>query len=317
MVIIQLMGGLGNQLQQYAFYRKLNKCGIEAKIDTSWYGADVQKNMAAPRTMEIKRLGGIEFEEASSKEVARLIGDKSLSGKFRRKMFPNTIKIFEENSRVFVPEFFDSVVVNRNIKDIYTKAHFACEYYYADILEDLRNEVSFPLEQASNSQQIKELAEKMSDTESVSIHIRRGDYLDDINAKYYGGICTEEYYESAVKYLVENAGANRFFIFSDDKDYATDFAHRLMKKKNSEITAEVIDINHGDDSMFDIYLMSRCRHNITANSTFSFWGARFNAYEDKIMIRPTKHINQQPFDSSDMKKWWAGWTFVSPEGKIY
>lgn len=317
MVIIQMMGGLGNQLQQYAFYKKLNKCGIETKIDTSWYEDDVQKSMAAPRKLEIKALEGVEFEEATKKEVSDLIGDRSLTGKIRRKLFPKSVKVFEENSRIFVPEIYDGIVNKKTIKNIYTRAHFACEYYYADILEDLRGEISFPVSNSSNYSKIKELAKRMNDTDSVSVHIRRGDYLDDINAKYYGGICTDEYYEAAVKYIIEKTGADYFFIFSDDTDYAVDFANKLMNTGNGKITAEVVDINHGDDSMFDIYLMSQCHHNITANSTFSFWGARFNSFDGKIMIRPTKHINQQPFDIEDMRVWWKGWTFISPTGDCY
>lgn len=344
MIIIQMMGGLGNQLQQYAFYRKLNKCGIETKIDTSWYSEEVQRDMAAPRTLEIKRLKGVSFEEASTEEVYQLTGIAPLNGsdhlskiapimgKLRRKLLPGTVKVFEENSRIFVSEIYDGIVNKKTIKDLYTKAHFACEYYYADILEDLRKEVSFPINEAKNYQKIVEMAKEMQSTNSVSVHIRRGDYLDDINAKYYGGICTEEYYEAAVKHVIESAGADSFYIFSDDIPYAEDFAQRIAKIATADreagaveaeevtangIKAKVINLNHADDSMFDIYLMSQCRHNITANSTFSFWGARFNANEEKMMIRPTKHINQQPFDIEDMRIWWKGWTFVSPTGEVF
>lgn len=331
MIIIQMMGGLGNQLQQYAFYMKLNKCGIDAKIDTSWYSSDIQENMAAPRTLEIKRLKGVSFEEADAKEVSKLLGSVGAAGlgsekrigkiieKARRKFLPWTIHVFEENSRIFVPEIYDGVLIERNIRDLYTKAHFACEYYYADILEELREEISFPIEEAIDYQGIVDLSEEMMSTNSVSVHIRRGDYLDDLNMKYYGGICTEEYYEAAVKYIIEKTGADRFYIFSDDIAYAEDFACHLIgiDVNGLDLKARVVDINHGVDNMFDIYLMSRCKHNITANSTFSFWGARFNGNEKKIMIRPTKHINQQPFDAEDMKIWWKGWTLISPEGVIF
>lgn len=340
MIIIQMMGGLGNQLQQYAFYRKLNQYGIEAKIDTSWYSNENQKNMAAPRPLEIKRLKGVNFEEASPEEVSHLTGiapkgsDTSLKiaylvGKLRRKLLPGTIKVFEENSRIFVPEIYDGIIKNQTIKNLYTRAHFACEYYYTDILEDLRQEVEFPIEESENYEAIINLAKEMQNTNSVSIHIRRGDYLDDINAKYYGGICTDQYYEAAVEYMIEKAGADSFYIFSDDISYAEDFAKSITEtysktiapgtkeQRTDSIKAKVIDINRGSDSMFDIYLMSRCHHNITANSTFSFWGARFNSNPEKMMIRPTKHINQQPFDIDDMRIWWKGWTFVSPIGEIF
>ena len=78
----------------------------------------------------------------------------------------------------------------------------------------------------------------------------------------------------------------------------------------------MVDINHGRDSFYDIWLMSNCRHNICANSTFSFWGARLNENEDKIMIRPTIHKNSQIFVKKEMEELWRGWRFINPKGQI-
>ena len=77
-----------------------------------------------------------------------------------------------------------------------------------------------------------------------------------------------------------------------------------------------VDWNTGKDSFYDIYLMSCCRHNICANSTFSFWGARLNGNEDKIMIRPAKHKNSQVFDRTQMEELWKGWTFIDENGRM-
>ena len=132
--------------------------------------------------------------------------------------------------------------------------------------------------------------------------------------KIFGNICTDAYYDAALELAVKN-GAERFFIFSEDEEYAGSFTQKIRDKYQKE--AEYININKGDDSCYDIYLMSLCNINICANSTFSFWGARLNDHPDKLMIRPTKQKNSQTFDENEMKKLWEGWTFVDPEGRVY
>ena len=117
----------------------------------------------------------------------------------------------------------------------------------------------------------------------------------------------EDEVDVALELVKEKRPDCHFFLFSDDSAYAAE------KYTGSEYT--VVDINHGRDSYYDIYLMSLCRHNICANSTFSFWGARLNDHEDKIMIRPTIHKNSQVFEKEEMERLWESWRFVSPQGK--
>ena len=119
----------------------------------------------------------------------------------------------------------------------------------------------------------------------------------------------EEYYESALDYMKEKMEHPHFFLFSDDTAYVKEHY------QGEEYT--IVDINHGDDSFYDMYLMSRCEGNICANSTFSFWGARLNARTDKIMIRPTVQKNSQVFDEAQMKDLWKNWIFVSPQGTLF
>jgi len=129
------------------------------------------------------------------------------------------------------------------------------------------------------------------------------------NAAMFGNICTEEYYESALDYMKEKIEDPHFFIFSDDTAYVRE--HYQWEEYT------IVDINHGDDSFYDMYLMSRCEGNICANSTFSFWGARLNGRTDKIMIRPTIQKNSQVFDEVQMKDLWKDWVFIDPQGKQY
>ena len=99
-----------------------------------------------------------------------------------------------------------------------------------------------------------------------------------------------------------------FYVFSDDSVYAKN------AYPGKEFT--VVDWNTGKNSLFDMQLMSCCGHNICANSTFSFWGARLNPSPDKVMIRPSKHKNSQNIVPEEMKKLWDGWVLIDGKGTV-
>lgn len=297
MIIIEVAGGLGNQLQQYALYKKFQSLGKEVRLDISWFREENQSRMLAKRELELNYFEGLEYKICTLKEKEKLAGGGGRAGKLRRKLLPFTIHHMREES-IYHPELL-------SYSDMYISGYFACEKYYADILPKLRESIRFP--QSSNPLNYA-LAEEMKSCNSVSMHIRRGDYLDDKNREMFGGICTEEYYEQAIKMIKEEVPDARFYIFSDDAAY--------VKGKYQGEDYTVVDINHGRDSFYDIWLMSNCRHNICANSTFSFWGARLNENEDKIMIRPTIHKNSQIFVKKEMEELWRGWRFINPKGQI-
>lgn len=296
MIIIQVAGGLGNQLQQYALYRKFVRMGKEARLDISWFSEENQKEVLKKRELELEYFDRLIYEICNPEDKVRLIGNDLLSGRLRRKLMPFTVRWFKE-SGMYHPEIFD-------FDDMYISGYFACEKYYGDILYDLREKIQFPV---SSNPLNEKMAEEMKERNSVSVHIRRGDYLDPENAVMFGNICTDRYYEAAINLVKKLVPGAHFYLFSDDIAYAG------RKYQGSEYT--VVDINHGKDSFYDIWLMSQCRHNICANSTFSFWGARLNGNDDKIMIRPTIHKNSQVFDKKEMGQLWQGWKFINPQGK--
>lgn len=298
MVIIQVAGGLGNQLQQYALYRKFVRLGKEARLDLSWFlSKDQRGKVLAERELELKHFDRLIYEPCTPEEKARLIGAEGIAGKLKRKLFPGSIRWFHE-SKMYHPELL-------NMEDMYISGYFACEKYYADILYDLREKINFPI---SDNPANLQMAEEMQQCESVSVHIRRGDYLDSENRSMFGNICTKDYYKGAFSYIREKCKSPHFYVFSDDIPY--------VEKHYAEEAYTIVDINHGKDSFYDMWLMSNCKHNICANSTFSFWGARLNPSENKMMIRPTIHKNSQVFEKKEMEELWSGWEFISPDGKI-
>lgn len=297
MIIIEVAGGLGNQLQQYALYRKFLSLGKDARLDVSWFEAENQGKMLARRELELQLFDRLPYCVCTPEEKAALVGGAGLAGKLKRKLFPSVIHCFHE-SQIYHPELL-------GYEHMYIKGYFACEKYYADILDDLRREIHFP---ESRNSLNNEMCRDIQSCDSVSLHIRRGDYMDPDNQALFGNICTDAYYEQAISMIKKRRPNARFYIFSDDIPY--------VKQKYSGKEYMVVDINHGRESFYDIWLMSNCKHNICANSTFSFWGARLNGNNEKIMVRPTIHKNGQIFMKEEMEALWKGWRFIDPEGKI-
>ena len=308
MIIIEVTGGLGNQLQQYAIYRKFVMMGVEARLDVSWFNeaqmtqSDKAKGasgipVVTKRQLELRKFDRILFEACSEEDKRRLIGADGIEGMFRRKLLPFTVRRFQE-TEMYHPEIF-------TFEDMYISGYFACEKYFADIMYDLRSKIQFP---PSDNIRNHELAMEMRWCNSVSVHVRRGDYLKPENAEMFGNICTDAYYEAAINLMKEKVEDAHFYIFSDDVDY--------VREKYVGEEYSIVDLNHGKDSFYDMWLMINCNHNICANSTFSFWGARLGKYADKIKIRPTIHKNSQVFIKEEMEDLWKGWLFISPEGKL-
>ena len=304
MIIIRLMGGLGNQMQQYALYRKFISLGKEASLDTSWYVNEASRT-DTPRGLELGRFVCADFETADE-EAVRSIMNPGIMTRIRTKLNPSASRYIHESS-MYQPEIFD-------MDDCLLEGYWSADRYYADILSDLREKFDFaPLLDAdpAKTAQIDDVKKSIEAAPfSCSVHIRRGDYLKPGISDLFGGVSTEAYYETAFAYIRDEHPDVNFFIFSDDPGY--------VREKYADATdCAVIDVNHGPDSLFDIYLMSLCDAHICANSSFSFWGARLDERrEDALCIRPAIHMRSQVFDEDLMHDLWKNWILIDPEGKF-
>lgn len=297
MVIIHVMGGLGNQLYQYAFYEKLKKMGKEVKLDTYAYEEAVGEEREW-RKLELDRFPSISYEKATAMDRQLLLdNNSSLMAKVRRKLFGRNNKTVSE-TRDYMPEIFA-------MDDVYLYGFWNCEKYYEDEAQLLQQKIQFP---KSDNPKNVDCMEKMQHEHAVSLHIRRSDYLTVADGKRYMGICTEKYYQAAIAYIRKRVENPVFYIFSDDVAYC--------KEHYQEENMHIVDWNTGEDSLFDMQLMSCCKHNICANSTFSMWGARLNANPDKIMIRPLHHDNYETTSAEEIQEMWKQWILIDPKGKI-
>lgn len=152
--------------------------------------------------------------------------------------------------------------------------------YYIGCEQEIRE--AFAWNKGLLSEKTNEVAAAINNCNSVSIHIRRGDYLSPWN-KGLGEVCDAAYLERAIAYIRFHLENPHFFIFSDDKEW--------VKENMAGDDVTIVDHNYGTDSWQDMYLMSQCKHQILANSSFSWWSAFLNVNEGKIIVAP--------------KRWWA------------
>ena len=297
MIIIHVMGGLGNQLYQYALYEKFKFLGKEVKLDLFAYKG-AQGEEKEWRSFELEWLDGVAYEICTEDE-RRLFLDNSMKfiDRVRRKLIGRREKTVKEDAD-YMPEIF-------SMDNVYLYGFLNCEKYYIDIIPELQEKIKFP---PRTNPRNRHTMQAMRQENAISIHIRRDDYLTVADGKRYMGICTEAYYNCAIDYISERVENPIFYIFSDD----TAYAKRIYNKNNMC----VVDWNTGKDSLYDMELMRCCKHNICANSTFSMWGARLNTNPKKIMIRPLHHDNYETTDTETMHQNWPGWILIDAMGVV-
>jgi hypothetical protein len=272
---VLLFNGLGNQMSQYAFY--LSKKKINPDIKCLYFASkyDDQHN-----GFELNRIFNIRIYKGFKYYVYFYIyciysnrDRKGFIGKLNRKIskYLNINVIYEKSYA------FDSELLLKKTSGIsYFWGGWHNEKYFNEINSDISRIFSFKI--SNSDTRILNLQREICSKISVSIHIRRGDYLNNNIAYIFGGICDLEYYKRAIDFIKLKTDNPYFYIFSDDKNW--------VKENFSMPNSEIVDFNYGEDSWKDMYLMSLCKHNINANSTFSWWAAWLNKNNNKIVIVP-------------------------------
>lgn len=247
---IILQGGLGNQMFQYALALSLRYEGIDVQLDTSLYDSLKMHN-----GYELERVFGIREPVIKQKWIHTLW---RISNRFD---IPYLIK--RDNFK-----YDNSIYTTRAL---YYNGYWQNEHYFKYIEKIVREFFQFKGLDNRN----KEFACEISQKNSVSIHIRRGDYAD-----FGMTIINREYYAKAILNITERVGNPYFYVFSDDMKEAKLLMGCL------DVPFQIVDFNLGADSYKDMYLMSKCHHNIIANSSFSWWAAWLNDNSYKIIIAP-------------------------------
>jgi hypothetical protein len=260
MIIVKILGGLGNQLFQYAASKALAiRNNSELAVDASWY------DTVDPNYRDVKLFNfNVTSKLAEKKELSRY-----RIGKIIAKILPQVQgNIFTEKNPGFQPELLE-------LKgDWYLDGYFQSEKYFKAIEETIRREITLKY---SLEDKYPEISTKIKNTNSVSVHIRRGDYLMAKHQTMHP-ICTPEYYADAVGRIKNSIADPVLFFFSDDIEW-------VKENLKFDLPAEYVSSPDMKDYE-EMLLMSRCKHQITANSSFSWWGAWLNSNPAKIVIAP-------------------------------
>ncbi len=264
MIIARLDGGLGNQMFQYAAARALaERHDTELGLDLRVYDGPSQFDYGLDHFAITGRiLDGSELPPSrKANRIRYLMWRAGLVG-------PDFL---DQKDDAFQDGFLAAK------PDTYLRGYWQSERYFADVAEIIRNE--FRITTPATPENLT-LADQIRSSNSVSMHIRRGDYVSDPLANATHGLCTMEYYTAALEKVSQATGAlPHVFAFSDDPSWA---------RENLEIGAPftVVDLNDSDHQYEDLRLMSICRNHIIANSSFSWWGAWLNGDETKTVVAP-------------------------------
>ena len=272
MIIVKLIGGLGNQLFQYSLGRSLaQKKNVQLKLDISGF-QEYKLHAYGLSHFNVKETFAMNEEIAKFQKYKRIPGKKSF---LYNKLIANKNKYFQERQFHFDKGVFD---VSDNC---YLVGDWQTEKYFKNIEDIIRKEITVKTPQTGKD---AEIAKKTEEVNSVSIHIRRGDYANDLTTKDYFGIFGPEYYQKAMKIIAEKVKNPHLFVFSDDHDWV---------KKNIVLPypTTYVDHNNADKNYEDLRLMSGCKHFIIANSSFSWWGAWLSQNPNKLVVGPKKWFN--------------------------
>lgn len=268
-VITRLNGGLGNQLFQYAAGLALaERLGVPLKLDLSEFDS------YRLRRYELDKFN-ISAEIASAEETAGFIINPSRFQRFYSRLAISLSLRF--NRIAFRQIRFEYDEAFGKIRyPMYLNGYWQSEKYFKPVENKLRTELQLVDKLGGESQAI---FEEILECPAVSLHIRRGDYISNPSAALVHGVCSLEYYHSAVHHVAALVENPQFFVFSDDPQWA---------RANLKIGYRVkfVEANGPDRGVEDMWLMKSCNHHIIANSSFSWWGAWLNDSIDKIVIAP-------------------------------
>jgi len=286
MIIVKLMGGLGNQLFQYAAARRLSiHHNTPLKLDIGFFKNDLL------RSYDLSHFC-IQGEFASTEEIAALKWAPrnsltkfslvyrpihAIERNFRRSIF------YERKLRPYDPNILNTP------PNVYLDGYWQSEKYFSDVEGIIGHEFTF---RDVLDDRNRKVAEEISNTQSVSVHIRRGDLVSDPKNRIFAS-CSQDYYYRCAAMIAERVANPHFYIFSDDSNWV---------KANLHLDDATTFVTHNDAAKAheDLRLMSLCKHHIIANSSFSWWGAWLGTNPNKVVFAPNRWFNDPSFDTRDL-----------------
>jgi len=283
MIVVKLMGGLGNQMFQYATgYTVAKRHNVPLKLDASFLNQD-PNGAWTKRTFELS-VFGIELTEPTKQELDQFLVQAGRLKRMIHKFLPNHSKYhyLAEKGQGFL-ELHHSFTANT-----YLEGFWQNEKYF---LEQRHALIKLFQPQLPKPNVILNLSEIIQANLTVSLHVRHGDYLTQPGASEFHGVCDMNYYTKAIEWMSQKLGPFHLIIFSDDPTWC---------KKHFNHPFEQTIVEHKEHAVWDLFLMSNCQHHIIANSSFSWWGAWLNPNRNKLVVMPKQWFKAQTADEIDI-----------------
>lgn len=271
------MGGLGNQMFQYAAGLSVaERLGTELRMDLSWF--DSLAEVDTPR-----------FYELDNFNLKQEFADKN-DFVLKNDGFKNRIiNIGKKQLDLYIePQFNYSDKFLKIKNNTYIEGYFQTEKYFNSIRDDVFD--SFALKNKASAKSAK-IIDQIKNSDSVSLHVRRGDYVSNKNANKFHGLIGEPYYKKAIALINKNIKNPKYFIFSDEIEWV---------KNSFDLPKNSVYITHNKSGAEDMRIMIECKHNIIANSSFSWWGAWLGQEKDKVVIAPRQWFLDSNVNTSDV-----------------
>ena len=284
-------GGLGNVMFIYALVCAYRQKGVKSFLFVS--DANLEHNgyeleKVFPNTSQWRGLNTMQKMYYSIMQKMRKLHYKKYHFPHKLLFFPfNKLHYFKEPVTYF-PQVFERLDRNE-----YLIGFFQSYKYFENCKDAIYQEFQFAENRLSEA--TKKMANLMHKSNSVSIHVRRGDYMNGYYYDMLGKVCDIGYYQRAIAEIKERVQNPQFFIFSDDKNYV---AQNLLIEN-----AIYVDFNSGINSWQDMYLMTQCNHHIIANSTFSWWGAWLDKHTNKVVVAPSRWFSFMGHDEIVPPEW--------------
>jgi hypothetical protein len=289
MVVSHILGGIGNQMFQYAAGRALSLTNSQRLLlDLSDFS-----NYRLHHGFELSRVFNVIAESAGASTVHEMLGWRA--SRVVKKVLRRPQFIWLRGKKFVAEPHFNYWPGLFNLTDdCYLFGYWQSERYFKSFESIIRRDFTFrePLTGLNSK-----LASEIAHTQSISLHVRRGDYVSDSKTGNIMAVCPLAYYRKAISYIAERVERPVFYVFSDDMAWV---------RQNLSVTfpCTYVDHNRRAESYRDMQLMSLCHHHVIANSSFSWWGAWLNPGTEKIVIAPQKWFANQT-DVRDLFP--AGW----------
>lgn len=281
-LIVSYYGGLGNQMFTYALYKLLEDKGKNIKADILHDYTQNTRDFELTKVFpDINICKANLYNKKNYRTIAPyMVGEKSF------------IYYIEPSVMNGVKSFADKRLLDNSLEWGYLNGYFQTRVFAQEIEDILRREFTFS---KIENDKLQKVGQDIKAQNAVSVHVRRGDYLK--VSEMYGGICTKDYYQKAMDMIKNKIKNPIFYFFSDDMEWVK---NNFYEENAVYIEPQMFDDYH---DWYDMYLMSECKHNIIANSSFSWWGAWLNKNKNKLVIAPRKWVNADSMEDICPESW--------------